>query len=94
MGIENLITFIVTALFFIMTPGIDTIFVLNKSISQGRKSGIYATLGVNTGVLTHTFFAAIGLSMVIAKSAFAFAVIKYIGAIYLIYIGFLKYKNI
>ena len=93
MGIENLITFIVTALFFIMTPGIDTIFVLNKSISQGRKSGIYATLGVNTGVLTHTFFAAIGLSMVIAKSAFAFAVIKYIGAIYLIYIGFLKYKN-
>lgn len=93
MGIENLITFIVTALFFIMTPGIDTIFVLNKSISQGRRSGVYAALGVNTGVLTHTFFAAIGLSMVIAKSAFAFAVIKYIGAIYLIYIGFLKYKN-
>lgn len=50
MGIENLIAFMVTALFFIMTPGIDTVFVLNKSIGQGRKSGIYATLGVNTGV--------------------------------------------
>ena len=40
MGTENLMTFIITALFFIMTPGIDTVFVLNKSISQGAKSGL------------------------------------------------------
>lgn len=93
MGIENLITFMVTALFFIMTPGMDTIFVLNKSIGQGRKSGVYATLGVNTGVLTHTFFAALGLSVLIAQSAYAFTIIKYAGAIYLIYLGFLKLKN-
>lgn len=93
MGIENLMAFIITALFFIMTPGIDTIFVLNKSISQGKKSGFYATLGINTGVLIHTFFAAIGLSVLIAKSVFAFALIKYIGAIYLIYLGFFKLKN-
>ncbi|WP_452229342.1 LysE family translocator [Lacinutrix sp. MEBiC02404] len=90
MGIENFITFAITALFFIMTPGIDTLFILNKSISQGKKSGIYATLGINTGVLTHTFFAALGLSVLIAKSAFAFSLIQFVGAAYLIYLGFFK----
>ncbi|MBF8150090.1 LysE family translocator [Winogradskyella sp. F6397] len=93
MGIENLMTFIVTALFFIMTPGIDTVFVLNKSIGQGRKSGIYATFGVNTGVLVHTFFAALGLSVLIAKSTIGFSLIKFLGAGYLLYLGFLKLKN-
>ncbi|QFZ54257.1 LysE family translocator [Oceanihabitans sp. IOP_32] len=92
MGIENFMTFILTAMLFVMTPGIDTMFVLNKSIGQGRKSGIYATLGINTGVLTHALFGAVGLSVLIAKSAFAFTGIKYAGAIYIIYMGFIKLK--
>lgn len=93
MGIENLMTFMVTTLFFVMTPGMDTIFVLNKAIDQGRKSGIYATLGINTGVLLHTLFGALGLSVLLAKSDYAFALVKYIGAFYLIYLGFLKLIN-
>lgn len=83
----------VSALFFVMTPGMDTVFVLNKSIGQGRKSGFYATLGVNTGVLTHTFLSAIGVSVLLSKSALAFSIIKYAGACYLIYTGYLKLKN-
>ncbi len=93
MGVENLIAFMITALFFIMTPGIDTVFVLNKSIGQGRKSGIYATLGINAGVLVHAFFAALGLSVLIAKSAFTLSLIKFLGGAYLIYLGFLKMKD-
>jgi len=93
LGIENFMTFMVTALLFIMTPGIDTVFVLNKSIGQGRKSGIVSAMGINTGVLTHTFLSAIGLTVLIAKSAIAFMVIKYIGAFYLIYIGVKKYRD-
>lgn len=93
LGIENYITFMVTALFFIMTPGIDTVFVLNKSIGQGRKSGIVSAMGINTGILTHTFLSAIGLTVLIAKSAIAFMVIKYIGAAYLVYIGVKKYMD-
>ena len=93
LGIENFMTFMVTALLFIMTPGIDTVFVLNKSIGQGRKSGIVSAMGINTGVLTHTFLSAIGLTVLIAKSAIAFMVIKYIGAAYLIYIGVKKYRD-
>jgi RhtB (resistance to homoserine/threonine) family protein len=90
MGVENFLSFIITALIFIMTPGIDTIFILNKSIGQGRRAGIYSTLGINTGVLVHTIFAALGLSLIVAKSAFAFMVLKYLGAAYLIYLGITK----
>lgn len=90
MGIENMLTFMITALFFIMTPGIDTLFVLNKSLGQGVKSGIYATLGVSSGVLIHTLLATLGLSILIAKSLYAFSIIQYSGTIYLIYLGYVK----
>lgn len=87
MGIENFLAFGITALVFIITPGMDTVFVLNKSISQGKLSGAYAALGVNAGVMVHTLFAAVGLSFLIAQSPYAFITIKYLGAAYIIYIG-------
>lgn len=90
MGIENVIAFMITALFFIMTPGIDTVFILNKSLGQGVKSGVYATLGVSSGVLIHTILATLGLSILIAKSPYAFSIIKYSGTVYLIYLGYVK----
>lgn len=65
----------------------DTIFVLNKSISQGKSAGIYSAIGVNAGILVHTMFAALGLSVLIAQSALAFSIVKYLGAAYLIYLG-------
>jgi threonine/homoserine/homoserine lactone efflux protein len=87
MGIQNYYLFLITALLFIMTPGIDTMFILNKAIGQGRKAGLYSTLGINSGILVHTIFAALGLSLIVAKSAMAFAIVKYCGAAYLIYLG-------
>lgn len=86
-GIDNYYVFLATTMLFIMSPGMDTMFVLNKSIGQGRKAGIYSMLGINCGVLVHTLFAALGLSMIIAQSALAFAILKYLGAAYLIYMG-------
>lgn len=74
-----------------MSPGIDTIFVLNKSIAQGKKAGIYATLGITTGVLVHTTLAAFGLSLILSQSAIAFSFVKYAGAAYLIYLGVTKF---
>lgn len=90
LGIENFTTFMATALFFIMTPGMDTFFVLNKSISYGRKSGIASAIGVNVGVLTHTFFSALGLTVIIAQSEIGFILVKYIGAIFIVYLGFMR----
>lgn len=90
MGIVSYTTFIIASLLFIMSPGIDTIFILNKAIAQGRRSGVYATLGITTGVIIHTTFAAFGLSMLLAQSAMAFNLVKYAGAAYLIFLGLSK----
>ncbi|MEH0152568.1 LysE family translocator [Limibacter armeniacum] len=90
MGIDNFATFIVTTVFFILTPGIDTLFVLNKAITQGKASGIYATLGINAGVMVHTLFAVFGLSIIVARSALVFTFVKYVGALYLLYLGVIK----
>ena len=93
MGIENFTAFAFTALLFIMTPGMDTVFVLNKTISQGKTSGAYAALGVNAGIAVHTLFAALGLSILVAQSPYAFTAIKYVGAIYIIYLGIMQLRK-
>lgn len=90
MGIENFMAFLFTALLFIMTPGMDTVFVLNKAISQGKTSGSFAALGVNAGVIVHTLFAALGLSLLVSQSEYAFTAIKYVGAIYILYMGVMQ----
>ena len=69
------------------TPGADTMYILGRSIAQGKKAGIYSVLGIVTGTMCHTTFAAFGLSLIIARSPMAFNVIKYAGAVYLAYLG-------
>src|SRR5258708_20164295 len=86
-GIINLPTFIAAGILLNLTPGADTMYILGRSISQGKKAGIYSALGIATGTLFHTTFAAFGLSLIIARSSMAFNLIKYIGAIYLAYLG-------
>lgn len=86
-GIENLGGFIIAAIIVVTTPGIDTIMVLTRSISKGRTAGLYSALGVSLGLIFHTCAVTFGLSLIIAKSAIAFGIIKYLGAGYLIYIG-------
>jgi RhtB (resistance to homoserine/threonine) family protein len=87
-GIIHFETFIIAGILLNLTPGNDTIFILSKSIAQGRKAGILSVLGIATGSLIHTTLAALGLSIIIAKSVLAFTIVKYAGAAYLLYIGF------
>jgi threonine/homoserine/homoserine lactone efflux protein len=87
-GIDNFSAFILSAIIVVITPGIDTILVLTRSISSGKKAGIYSAFGVSMGLLVHTCAAAFGLSLILAKSALAFMIVKYLGAAYLIYMGY------
>ncbi|MWB96044.1 LysE family transporter [Flavobacterium sp. GA093] len=87
-GIINYETFILTGLLLNITPGNDTIFILSRSMAQGKKAGIMSVLGIATGSLIHTTLAAFGLSIIIAKSILVFNIIKYAGAAYLLYIGY------
>jgi RhtB (resistance to homoserine/threonine) family protein len=87
-GIIHFETFLLAGILLNLTPGNDTIFILTKSIGQGRKAGIVSALGIGTGSVFHTILAAFGLSLIIAKSILLFNIIKFAGATYLIYIGY------
>ncbi|MEP7377248.1 MAG: LysE family translocator [Chitinophagaceae bacterium] len=87
-GIINFETFILAGILLNLTPGNDTIFILSRSIAQGKQAGIMSVLGIATGSIIHTTLAAFGLSLIIAKSIIAFHILKYAGAVYLIYIGY------
>ena len=86
-GIIHFETFLLTGILLNITPGNDTVFILSKSIGQGKKAGIVSALGIGTGSFIHTVLAALGLSLIIAKSMLLFNIIKYTGAAYIIYIG-------
>lgn len=87
LGITSFGLFLSTAFLMNITPGTDTMYIVSKSVSQGRKAGIYSVLGISTGSLVHTFLAAIGLSVILTTSVVLFTAIKIIGAAYLIYLG-------
>ena len=70
-----------------ISPGPDLIYILSKTIAQGRKIGIISSLGIWSGALVHVFAAALGLSAILATSAVAFSLVKYIGAAYLVFLG-------
>jgi len=86
-GILNFETFLLAGILLNLTPGADTMYILGRSISQGKKSGILSALGISSGALLHCGFAVLGLSIVLAQSALAFSIVKYIGAAYLVYLG-------
>ncbi|MDZ8091507.1 MAG: LysE family translocator [Nostoc sp. DedQUE05] len=86
-GIQNFSVFLITALALNITPGQDTLYIIGRSIAQGRRAGIISVLGISTGSLIHTTAAAFGLSAILAVSSTAFSMIKLVGAVYLIYLG-------
>lgn len=85
-GIINFGTFLVSSVLLNITPGSDTIYILGNSIN-GKNIGIMSALGICSGCLIHTVLAALGLSVILSKSALAFNAIKLVGASYLIYLG-------
>ena len=87
LGIHHYWLFIATAVILVITPGQDTFFILGRSLSGGRRAGIAAALGITAGSVIHTLLAALGLSALLATSAYAFMAVKFAGAAYLIYIG-------
>ncbi|GLV64736.1 lysine transporter LysE [Bacillus mycoides] len=86
-GIINYEVFLLTGILLNLIPGADTMYIVGKSISQGRKAGVYSVFGIITGSLVHTLLVAFGLSIILTKSIVLFNTIKVIGVIYLVYLG-------
>ncbi|THB77563.1 MAG: LysE family translocator [Desulfobulbaceae bacterium] len=87
-GIENFALFVGAGIMLNLYPGPDSLYIIGRSIAQGRVAGVAAALGISTGALVHTTLGAFGLSAILATSAYAFLVLKVIGCVYLVWQGF------
>jgi threonine/homoserine/homoserine lactone efflux protein len=86
LGTQHLALLMVSGVLLAITPGQDTLYIVGRTVSQGRRAGLLSVLGIVTGCAVHAVAAASGLSAVLATSAHAFAVVKMAGAAYLCYI--------
>jgi threonine/homoserine/homoserine lactone efflux protein len=84
---STLAVFALASFLLIIVPGPAVLYVVTRSIAQGRRAGLVSMLGVETGGLVHVAAAAVGLSALVASSATAFTVVKLAGAAYLVYLG-------
>lgn len=87
LGTVHLSTFVVSGILLNIYPGPDTLYIISRSLSQGKGAGIVSALGIGTGALIHTLLAGIGLSSLLSASPMAFYGVKLLGAVYLIYLG-------
>ncbi|NVD72349.1 LysE family translocator [Duganella sp. BJB1802] len=86
-GIHDLTLFVVSGLLLNIMPGPDSLLIMTRSATQGWRAGSAAALGIGAGTMIHIFAAALGLSALLATSAAAFTVVKWIGAAYIVYVG-------
>lgn len=83
----SLTVFILAALALLLVPGPAVLYIIARSVDQGRTAGLMSVVGVGLGSMVHVVAAALGLSALLVQSATAFRTVKYLGAIYLIYLG-------
>jgi len=84
---DNLAIYVVASLALILTPGQDMIYVIGRSLAQGRMAGLCSAVGVIIGILVHTALAAIGVGAILQASETLFTALKLVGAAYLVYLG-------
>src|SRR5262245_61321601 len=89
-GAGNLVLFMSAALVLLLVPGPAVLYIVARSVEQGRLAGFVSDLGIHSATVVHVAAAALGLSALLASSALAFSIVKYAGAAYLIWIGLKK----
>jgi threonine/homoserine/homoserine lactone efflux protein len=85
--LPHLLAFIAAGWLLNLTPGPDVLYIVANSLRSGVRAGIVAGLGISAGCFVHIIAAAVGVGTLLATSAAAFTILKYIGAAYLIYLG-------
>ncbi|PWQ95364.1 LysE family translocator [Leucothrix arctica] len=85
--LPELISVSIIAIFMAISPGADFVMVTRNSVFYSRKAGLYSALGVSLAIWIHVAYSIAGLAIIISNSIVLFSIIKYLGAAYLIYIG-------
>lgn len=93
--LSNIYLFLVASFLLCLAPGPDNIYVLTQGMTKSKKAAIVTTLGLCSGIIIHTSAAAFGISIIFKSSEIAFNIVKYVGALYLLYIAYqaFKYRN-
>lgn len=84
---NQVLAFTTIAAILTLTPGADTMLVMRSVFARGQRAGLLTSLGICSGLFFHATLSALGLSLILVRSATAFEIVKLIGACYLIYLG-------
>lgn len=84
---DSLSLFVLSGLLLNVTPGPDVLYIVGRSLGQGRAAGVVSALGIAAGTLVHIFAAATGLSALMAAEPLAYDIVRYAGAVYLVWLG-------
>src|SRR5882762_11079409 len=90
---RDLLLFMTAAIVLLIIPGPAVLYIVARSVDQGRKAGLTSCSGIATGGLIHVLAAALGLSALLVSSAMAYSIVKYAGAAYLFYLGIKKLRE-
>ncbi len=86
-GLPNLSVFLLASGILLLTPGPAVLYIVARSMDQGRLAGFVSVFSIEVGNFVHVLAATLGLSAILVSSALAFSIVKYLGAAYLIYLG-------
>src|SRR5690349_1674493 len=90
---DNIAIFLTASIALLLVPGPAVLYIMTRSIDQGRAAGLASVAGIESATFVHILAAALGLSAILLSSALAFDIVKYIGAAYLIYLGIQKLRS-
>lgn len=93
LDINTLVMFSLASILLALAPGPDNIFVLTQSMVKGSKAGVIITLGLCSGLIFHTSAVALGVAVIFQTSAVAFNLLKFAGALYLLYLAYMAFKD-
>ena len=91
--LSELLTVTTIAIFMSISPGADFVMITRNSLFFGRSAGLYSSLGISVAIWIHVAYSIAGLSLIISNSIIFFSIIKYLGAAYLIYIGWKTFRS-
>jgi len=90
---QDLLSITIIAILMAISPGADFVMVTRNSLSYGKSSGIFSALGISVALWIHVFYSIAGLALIISQSIILFSIIKYLGASYLLYIGWKSLRS-